>query len=88
MKAALTVQKTEPSHSAECSVKRRWLKIGHTSKIPHTYTHFTGNWGFKNYSMNCYKLLKFKPYKDNGIHMLHITLTHYTGMIIKKSSEP
>ena len=39
MQAALIVQKTEPNHSAECSVKRKWLKIGHTSKIPQTYTH-------------------------------------------------
>jgi hypothetical protein len=30
---------SEPNHSAECSVMRRWLKIGHISKIPHTYTH-------------------------------------------------
>jgi hypothetical protein len=74
MKAALIVQKTEPNHSAEYSLKRRWLKIGHTSKIPqtHTHTHFTGDWSFKNYSINCYKLLKFKTCKDNDIHLLHI----------------
>jgi hypothetical protein len=34
----LLYKKTEPNHSAECSVKRRWFKIGHTSKIPHIHT--------------------------------------------------
>jgi len=46
--------------------------IYHTHTHTHTHTHFTGDWGFKNYRMNCYKLLKFKPRKDNGIQLLHI----------------
>jgi len=64
-------KKTEPNHITECSVKRIWLKI--LKSLTHTHTHFTGDWCFKNFCMNCYKLVNFKPRKDNCIHLLHIT---------------